>query len=102
MADPTLREFSPIKCVEAERVKQDVKWGVQNHNAFGWLAILAEEFGEASKSVCSLLSNNDTKDSIEAIIENLEYELIQTAAVCIAWVECIRRNEKASEIDECG
>jgi len=70
MADPTLRGLSPMGCIKAERIKQDVKWGEQNHNDPRWL-------------------------SINACIENLEYELIQVAAVCVAWVECIRRQDQA-------
>jgi NTP pyrophosphatase (non-canonical NTP hydrolase) len=94
MPDPILRDFSPIGCVKVERIKQDVKWGEQNHSDLKWLSILGEEFGEVAKAVTE---DNPAKERLythEALQDNLEYELIQVAAVCVAWVECIRRNEK--------
>ena len=92
MADPTLREFSPLRCVAVERIKQDAKWGEQNHDHLAWLAILAEEFGEVGECVtkaCVPPIGNDADQWLDL----LEYELVQVAAVCVAWVECIRRTE---------
>lgn len=37
--DNILREVSD------ERVRQDAKWGEQNHDPFKWLCILGEEVG---------------------------------------------------------
>lgn len=91
MADPTLRECSPLQCVARERIKQDAKWGEQNHNDLTWLAILAEEFGEVANMLVEDIVKEEHKH--EAIQDNLEYELVQVAAVCVAWVECMRRNE---------
>ena len=48
------------------------------------LAILAEEFGEVAKEVSDSL-NNGGKFDLKALRE----ELIQVAAVCVAWVEGI-------------
>ncbi len=96
-----------------ERRKQDEKWGEQNHPDFpdeidfffyfdlpavqsvkddcarnhlhgtdDWATILLEEFVEAM----------DEQDDPA----KLRTELIQVAAVCVAWVEAIdRRNEEA-------
>ena len=36
--------------VEEERVRQQEKWGVQNHPIELWLAILMEEVGEAAQA----------------------------------------------------
>lgn len=50
-------------------------------NDFQCLAVLGEEFGEVARAVC---------ESIEGNIENradLREELIQVAAVAVAWVE---------------
>ena len=93
MPDKTLREFTPLKCIAMERIKQDIKWGEQNHNPERWLAILAEEFGEAGKAICELIPTSKRTYNKQVCLDNLEYELIQIAAVCVAWVECIRRNE---------
>ncbi len=91
MPDPTLREQSPIRSVGMERVKQDAKWGEQNHGNLEWLAILAEEFGEVGQCICKGCLNDDPQAAEH--LDLLEYELIQVAAVCVAWVECLRRNE---------
>lgn len=61
-----------------ERGRQDAKWGEQNHSDERWLAILAEEFGEVAKDVVERRPG-------------LRTELIQTAAVCVAWIECLDR-----------
>ena len=58
-----------------ERTKQDAKWGQQDHDDFKWLSILAEEFGEIARG----LNDGDQ--------ENAQEEIIQTAAVCVAWLE---------------
>lgn len=92
--------------IAAERQRQDAKWGQQNHPSFrqgypwmtaalmehtakmgcgqrfaagvgDWSSILAEEFAEACNS---------------RTLENLKSELIQVAAVCVAWYESIERN----------
>lgn len=67
-----------------ERARQDCKWGEQNHPALYWLGILVEEVGEVAK----------------AIIERRRYkeELIQTAAVCVGWLEAMARDKGTEEI----
>ena len=95
MPDPTLREQSAIKTVWMERVEQDAKWGEQNHGNLEWLAILSEEFGEVGECICKGHLNDDPKAA--EYLDLLEYELIQVAAVCVAWVECIRRNEELTD-----
>ena len=37
-----------LRDIIAERLSQEQKWGPQNHKQIVWLAILAEEFGEAA------------------------------------------------------
>ena len=71
-----------------ERVAQDTKWGDQVDNTDHlWTAILAEEFGEAAKEVLETGAMNG----------KLRYELIQCAAVCVAWIEALdRRNDYGS------
>lgn len=91
----------------AERSRQDAKWGEQNHrNGTGgrgsnvqaealrklcddrfrrgegaWSDILMEEVGEA-------FAEDDPA--------RLRVELIQVAAVCAAWVECIDRRSRGT------
>jgi hypothetical protein len=70
--------------VAAERARQDARWGVQNHKPEAWLSILGEEFGEVCRAVC---------ERLYAVGPNPEYrlELIQTAAVAVAMVQCYDR-----------
>jgi len=105
MAEPKLREklreHVALACVGLERIEQDGKWGIQNHNDLKWLAILTEEVGEAAEMV-----NEDTPTAglreyeHKAIEENLEYELVQIAAVCVAWIEAIRRRPESEGQNE--
>lgn len=43
--------------VRDERFAQEAKWGPQHHSSIEWLAILAEEVGEAAKEVDWLKEN---------------------------------------------
>ncbi len=78
--------------VLAERQRQDVKWGPQNHGPMIWLGILAEEFGEAAKDA------NDFHFASDAFVKstkgaNFRTELVQVAAVAVAMIESYDRNE---------
>jgi hypothetical protein len=46
------------------------------------LAVLAEEFGEVAKEVCNLMAGADPR--VKALLRE---ELVQVAAVCVAWIE---------------
>ena len=97
MLDPTMREHNGLGCVATERIKQNAKWGEQNHDSLKWFAILAEEFGEVANAINEEFPTIKSQYSQEAIEDNLEYELIQVAAVAVAWVECIRRRGRDAE-----
>ena len=71
-----------LQRIREERTRQDEKWGVQNHDDFVWNAILVEEVGEVSKA---LLTGGD-----------LESELVQAAAVAIAWLESLHNNDASA------
>ena len=70
--------------VARERIKQDRKWGVQDRVAGHWLTILMEEVGE----VCEEILNKQNSDS------GIREELVQVAAVAIAWIENIDRENR--------
>ena len=63
--------------ISNERERQIEKWGVQRHTPGDWVLILMEEIGEAC----------------EAFLEQREldaaHELIQAAAVIVAWIEAL-------------
>ena len=67
--------------IAAERARQDAKWGEQNHHETIWLAILAEEVGEAAAAALQ-----ERKDGYRA-------EMMQVAAVAVAAIESFDRNE---------
>jgi NTP pyrophosphatase (non-canonical NTP hydrolase) len=71
--------------VLAERAAQRKKWGQQNHDDCTWTAILAEEVGEAAQA--SLPREFGRKG-------NVRQELVQVAAVAVAWIECLDRRPK--------
>lgn len=69
-----------LHSVIRERMRQDGKWGQQNHHPGNWDGILGEEFGEVQKAVN------------ESDWDNYRTELIETAAVALAMVESLDRN----------
>lgn len=71
--------------VAVERARQEAKWGEQNHEPARYLAILAEEFGEAAQATVEVTFGADELRC------RLREELIQTAAVAVAFVECLDR-----------
>lgn len=81
-----------MESVLSERQRQDAKWGVQNHDPFFYLAILAEEFGETAKEALELRAARSIGE-IHAASHKLRTEAIQTAAVALAIVECLERAE---------
>ena len=93
-----------ITDVKKERERQNKKWGIQDRSAVEWIAILGEEFGEASKEAVDFyFANGESKDDVfmppsEEIqaerLENLRTELIQVAAVAVQAVENIDRKTK--------
>jgi hypothetical protein len=75
-----------LNAVVEERKKQDIKWGIQDHDAGKWILILQEEIGEFSqRTLDNQFSNNDigcpfTRD-----------ELVQVASVALAMLESYDR-----------
>lgn len=79
--------------VAEERKWQDEKWGQQNHDPAVWLAILGEEVGEANNAFCESHFNSQTAAVKRKELFNMRSELIQVAAVAVAMVESLDRNE---------
>jgi hypothetical protein len=77
-----------------ERKQQDKKWGKQNHHPLYWLAILTEEIGEANKEIVEYINSNEI-DKFR--LQYYEIELIHSAAVIIAAINSLRRNELKEE-----
>lgn len=78
----------PLQSVMEERIRQDRKWGNQDHLSNEiWLAILTEEVGETAKT---LLEYSDLMHSREL----LRGEVVQVCAVALAWLEKLEREEQ--------
>lgn len=80
--------------VFGERLRQDAKWGEQNHGLADWTDILGEEFGEVCKASVERRAAVECGNTEEANhqLQNLRIELVQLAAVAVSIVECIDRS----------
>lgn len=71
-----------------ERHAQDLKWGDQTHHPHPiWSMILGEEAGEVTKAALEVTVGNPRTS-----IGDLRKELIQVAAVAVAWIEKIDKD----------
>ena len=78
-----------LEDILAEREFQDSKWGDQVMNPHAlWNVIATEEVGEVAREI---YENGD----------GLYHEIIQCAAVYMAWAEALRRNEVQSNEKYC-
>lgn len=93
------KRLGPIKAIKFERIKQDSQWGEQNHHDYEWLSILTEELGEIANAINKHYLSSQLQE--EAFL-NMIYEIEQTAAVCVAWLECIYRNNQTSKAGRQG
>lgn len=71
-----------IELIIDERKRQDEKWGKSDHSDFVWNAIMNEEVGEVAHEVL-----NPARFS-------LRDEVVQVAAVAVAWLESIIEHEE--------
>jgi hypothetical protein len=78
--------------IRRERVRQDEKFGDQTcRDGKDWSLILAEEVGEAAREACDAYVHGkvwcaDPQATLRTR-EALRKELIQSAAVCVAFVQ---------------
>lgn len=96
--------MSPIERVlfdvAYERVQQDRKWGPnRNLSNDRWAVILGEEFGEACEATLELPHYVGDVRRAEGVAK-LRNEAIQAAAVAVAWVEAMDRQEAKSKEKE--
>jgi hypothetical protein len=86
------KTFDVLGEIEAERERQDKKWGPdRDHSVPEWMLILGEEYGEACQAATDYhFCNEATKPGIKRNeLVRLRTELIQTAAVAAAIVQSI-------------
>lgn len=90
-----MTDFDIMQEVLEERKRQDSKWGEQNHEPSVWLSILTEEVGEASEAFLAahFMPNSAEPRRGESNYQDMRKELIQVAAVAIAIVGSLERNQ---------
>lgn len=81
--------------VLAERERQDIKWGEQNHDPFTFLTILGEEYGETCQAALHLKFGGHAAD-------NLREELVHTAAVALQFIQCLDRGDWVWDANRTG
>ena len=82
--------------VARERGRQLRKWGVQDHPIADWFLILGEEVGEAQREACEHVFSGRFPEHYPRDPERLarlRNELVQVAAVAVAMIESLDRNE---------
>jgi NTP pyrophosphatase (non-canonical NTP hydrolase) len=84
MSDQDAMETALAEVID-ERTRQIKKWGIQLHDHSTWALILGEEVGEVSQAILNQLHDGITKENAA----ELKKEIIQVAAVAVAWLECI-------------
>ena len=72
--------------VQYERGLQDSRFGEQNHPNEKFYTILGEEFGEVGKAI------------LDGDKGNLRDELVQVAAVAVAFIEMLDRREEFERV----
>ncbi|MFC5408031.1 hypothetical protein ACFPMF_01830 [Larkinella bovis] len=96
MDNPIIKEITPqtdivLAEVRGERERQEAKWGQQNRRPHIYSIILNEEVGEVNKAICEWYFGD--ADATLQNLKDIRSELIQVAAVAVAMVESMDRNE---------
>jgi len=81
-------KYNIAKEALSECDRQVEKWGVQNHHPMEWQGLFLEEIGEAAKEVNEFTFVQDPK-----ALDRLRYELIQSIAVGISFIDSLDRNQ---------
>ncbi|GAA2159263.1 hypothetical protein [Glycomyces lechevalierae] len=112
MTYPKINPATVLDEIAAERARQDAQWGEQNHpDGTGPKVVLAggnawmEEHAEHARRECQTAADAEAvtwrhilrEEVYEAFAEfdpaALRAELVQVAAVAVAWIEAIDRRE---------
>lgn len=81
-------QLSAMNLVIQERDRQDAKWGPQGHAPERYLTILTEEVGEVAQAILHDIYGGKAKGTYKT-------EIIQVAAVALAMIELLERQEDA-------
>lgn len=81
----TMQAFGVLDDVEAERVRQDAKWGEQNHGRISWAMILAEEIGEWAAEL--RVTDEEMPESDKVFAQEVIDALIAAGEGARIWLE---------------
>lgn len=110
--DPVSQGISLLAEIAAERARQDAKWGQQNHpdgTISAWIV-----YADVARNRCREKADAGSvtwadilrEEVYEALAEDdparLRAELIQVAAVAVAWIEAIDRRPTGPVCARCG
>lgn len=88
-----ISRFPDLRCVLdeifEERMRQEKKWGQQDHEPADYLMILGEEVGEANKAALEHKFGYPNAD-----LREYRKELVQVAAVAVAMIQSYDRNNR--------
>ena len=87
----TLTQSCVLEEIRQERVRQDAKWGAQDHQPMVWLSILGEEYGELAQAINETVFDNGPVERLKGGYMNIRREAIQVAAVAVVLVENLDR-----------
>jgi hypothetical protein len=101
-ADPSDHVHDVLMDVYEERAAQDLRWGVQNHpdgtggqHFAGMAAAARAACDRRHRAGVGTWADILAEETFEAFAETdpqlLRAELVQVAAVAVAWIECIDR-----------
>ena len=88
MKDLCLRTKGIYDLISSENLRQIEKWGVQDHDAFQWLAFATEELGETSQAI----SEHNFRDGSA---KNVVKEATQAATLCLKIAEMFLHEKEA-------
>lgn len=82
--------YKIILDITDERLRQFQIWGDQRRPDTEWMTILVEEVGEAAMAIMAD-QHNGNPHTTRPHDKNLRQELVQSAAVILAWIEDMDR-----------
>jgi hypothetical protein len=87
--------FDVLWEVGHERKRQNERFAEQNHPLGHWIIILGEEFGEVCRAAYEAVNALAVHGPVgyEAELRAARQELVQVAAVAVAMIESLDRNE---------
>ena len=91
--DVTITLAKVLLDVVGERQRQDKKWGEQNWDPQTYMCILMEEVGEAATEANDARFLFRGEEGRKAALARFRTEMVQSAAVALAIVECLDRGK---------